>query len=62
MDMDEPRKLAPTAASLAKEDLEALSVFELEERLDLLKAEIARTGQMIASKQSSQDSAESVFR
>lgn len=62
MDMDEPRKREPTAASLAKEDLEALSVFELEERLDFLKAEIARTGQMIASKQSSQDSAESVFR
>lgn len=63
MDLDEPLKPEPTgAASLAKEDLEALSVFELEERIALLKAEIARTEKMIISKNSSQDSAEDVFR
>ena len=63
MDLDEPRKPEPTgAASLVKEELETLSLEELEERLDLLKAEITRSEQMIASKRSSHDSAEDVFR
>lgn len=63
MDIDEPLRPEPTgAASLAKEDLETLSVEELEERIALLEAEIARSKQMVASKQSSQSTAEDVFR
>ena len=63
MDLDEPLRPPPTGAvSLAKEDISAFSVSELEERIELLKAEIARSEQLIASKRSSQDAAEDVFR
>lgn len=62
MDLDEPKPEPTGAASLAKEDLEALSVFELEERIALLKTEITRAEVMIVAKQSSQNSAEDVFR
>lgn len=63
MDLDEPlRQPATGAASLAKEDLEDFSVSELEERIEILKAEIVRSEQLIVSKQASQNDAEGVFR
>lgn len=62
MDFDEPLR-PPTigAASLAKEDLEDFSISELEERIEILKAEIARSEQLIGSKKASQGDAENVF-
>jgi uncharacterized small protein (DUF1192 family) len=43
MDFDEPQNTGDSgAASLATESLDDLSVFELEERVSLLKAEIVR--------------------
>lgn len=43
-------------------DLTTLSVAELRERIDLLKAEIARLETSISSKMSSKAAAESVFK
>ena len=63
MDFDEPIHGKPTgAASLAKEILDDLSVFELEERLDILKSEISRTEKAIETKQSGQSEADKLFR
>ncbi len=42
MDDDLPRKISDAAHSLAGEDLDPLSQEELDERVELLKAEIAR--------------------
>ena len=51
MDFDEPMHGRPSgAASLAAEVLDDLSVYELEDRLDILKSEIARTEKAIENK------------
>ncbi len=42
MDDDLPRPKGDAAAALAKESLDPYSLAELEERIDLLEAEIAR--------------------
>ena len=62
MDLDEPVRPPTGAASLAIEDLAIFSISDLKERIELLKAEIMRTEQLIASKQMSQGAAEDVFR
>jgi uncharacterized small protein (DUF1192 family) len=63
MDFDEPLRLPTTvAASLQKEALDDFSIFELEARIEILRVEIARSEQLIASKQASQGDAESIFR
>lgn len=59
MDEDRPR---PKAEHVVGQDLSALSVHELAERIDLLKAEIARLEADRAAKQSSRSAAESVFK
>jgi uncharacterized small protein (DUF1192 family) len=62
MDFDEPQNTGDSgAASLATESLDDLSVFELEERVSLLKAEIVRTELAIERKQSGQSEAEKFF-
>ena len=60
MDEDRPRPKAPE--HLVGQDLSALSVHELAERVALLKAEIARLEADMAAKQSSRSAAESVFK
>lgn len=59
MDEDRPR---PKAEHVVGQDLSALSVHELAERIDLLKAEIVRLEADRAAKQSSRSAAESVFK
>ena len=62
MDDDEPlRRQTEAAAALAKESLEDLSVFELKERIDLLRTEIARAEQAIAVKETGQSEADKLF-
>jgi uncharacterized small protein (DUF1192 family) len=65
MDLDEflPRKgQADALAALATEDLDRLSVDELEERVAILTAEIARTTQKIQTSVNHKASAEALFR
>jgi len=63
MDFDEPLHGKPSgAASLPLEVLDELSVFELEERLEILHAEIGRTERAIGVKQSGQSEADKLFR
>jgi uncharacterized small protein (DUF1192 family) len=63
MDFDEPLHGKPSgAASLPLEILDDLSVFELEERLEILHAEIGRTENAIKAKQSGQSEADKLFR
>jgi uncharacterized small protein (DUF1192 family) len=66
MDSDdlEPRKSADGvgAGSLASENLDILSVDELEKRVGILEREIERTKAMIVSKQSSHSDAEKFFK
>jgi uncharacterized small protein (DUF1192 family) len=58
LDDDRPIKPKPHAVGM---DLAALSIDELEERVDLLKAEIARLEAEIAAKGSTRAAAESFF-
>ena len=63
MDFDEPMHGKPSGAtSLATEALEDLSIFELEERISILEAEIVRTKDAIKAKEAGQSAADSVFR
>jgi len=65
MDFDDaPRPARPgdLAAQLAKEDLDRLSVSELEDRIALLTAEIARTRAKQQSAVHHKASAEALFR
>ena len=63
MDDDEPihGRLSGTA-SLKVEILDDLSVFELEERLEILRGEIGRTEKAIKSRQAGQSEADKLFR
>ena len=47
---------------LAKEDLEVYGVVELEERIEALKAEIARTEARLDKKRSGRSAADSLFK
>lgn len=63
MDLDDlPRKQPTGAEALAREALDDLSVYELKERVALLKAEIERTEKAIGAKESGQSEAEKLFR
>jgi uncharacterized small protein (DUF1192 family) len=63
MDADEPIHGRPTgAATLPIEALDDLSVFELKERLDILRTEITRTEKVIEAKESGQSEADKLFR
>ena len=63
MDIEDlaPRPDKPLKA-LAKEELGTLSIDELGERIEALKAEIVRVEQALAQKKSSLNAADSVFR
>lgn len=58
----QPKRVPDRLQALAKEDISLLGVDELNERITLLDAEIARSRAMIASKQGSLNEAEAVFR
>lgn len=61
--MDDELKARPKPPEhVVGQDLSALSVHELQERIQLLRAEIARLEADMAAKQSSRSAAESVFR
>ena len=60
MEDDDRKPVKPGPA--AGEDLSNLSVEELEERVEVFEAEIARLKQVIASKQSSKTTADSFFK
>jgi uncharacterized small protein (DUF1192 family) len=49
-------------AQLAKEDLDPLSVDELQERIELLKAEIARVEQHMANAARHRSAADELFK
>ncbi len=63
MDVEDlaPKAAAPIKALLA-EDLSSLSLDELQERVELLRSEIARIEEMLNSKSQSREAAESVFK
>ena len=64
MDGDDflPRKAQDTAQLLGKEDLDPLSPFELDERIALLRAEIARCEARKQFAKSQRSSADALFR
>jgi uncharacterized small protein (DUF1192 family) len=60
MDLDDlPRKPAPVTVG---ENLDLLSVAELEHRIQALESEMARVKAAIASKQASKTAADAVFK
>lgn len=61
MDLEELQPKKPKGHEIGT-DLSKLSVGELKELIDTLKAEIARIEQMLAAKQSSKSAAEQVFK
>lgn len=63
MDIEDlaPRPDQPLKA-LAKEDLGGLSIDELNDRIQALKAEISRIEQVLANKKDSLNAADNVFR
>ncbi len=58
-DEEAPKKPATHAVG---EDLSRLSVGELQERIELLQAEIARIGTALAAKKASRDAAQTFFK
>jgi uncharacterized small protein (DUF1192 family) len=64
MDVDDnlPRKRDDLLAMLARQDLDPFSVTELEERIALLEAEIARTRAKMTTAVNHKASAEALFR
>lgn len=64
MDFDEnlPRRKNDLLADLAREDLDPLSVDELKERIEALKAEIERAEARISFSVSHKASADALFR
>ena len=61
MEDDFEKKIQPLD-QLIKEDLDQLSIEELEERINLLSIEVDRCSNKIRSKNSSKASAESLFK
>lgn len=64
MDMDEylPKKTGDILADLKRQDLDPLSVSELEARVEALQAEIARTKAKIGQAVGHKATAEALFR
>jgi uncharacterized small protein (DUF1192 family) len=64
MDADEnlPRRRDDPAAQLARQDIDSLSVDELEARIALLEAEIARAKAKIAGAVQHRASADALFK
>lgn len=65
MDLDDlmpRRKGDDTLAALAKQDLDPLSVDELEERIAALEAEIARTRAKLEGARSFRSAADALFK
>lgn len=64
MDIDDdlPRRRADALAALAREDLDLLSVAELDERVAVLKREIVRTEAKIDFARDHKASADALFR
>ena len=64
MDADDnlPRRRSDTVAQVAREDIDPLSVDELHERVEALRAEIARVEAKIATSTSHRSSADALFR
>ncbi|MFN3853143.1 MAG: DUF1192 domain-containing protein [Phreatobacter sp.] len=63
MPMDDDLKPRPKPpVHMVGQDLSALSVHELEERIQVLRDEIARLEADMAAKQSSRSAAESLFK
>jgi len=58
----QPKRVPDSLQMLTREDLSLLGVEELRERITLLNQEIARSDEMIASKQGSLNDAEAIFR
>jgi len=58
----QPKRVPDSLKVLAAEDISLLGVEELRERITLLNQEIARSDEMIASKQGSLSDAEAIFR
>jgi len=61
MTFDDPTREKPSGVSIG-EELYDLSVAELTQRLDLLRAEIVRVEAEIVNKKSTKDSANAVFK
>ncbi|MBC7522590.1 MAG: DUF1192 domain-containing protein [Sandarakinorhabdus sp.] len=59
---DLPRRKADLLADLAREDLDKLSIAELDDRIDALTAEIARTRAKREGAASFRAAADSLFR
>jgi uncharacterized small protein (DUF1192 family) len=64
MDLDElfPSKPDDPLVALGKQDLDPLSIDELKERVELLKAEIARVGAHIEHVENHRSAAEELFK
>jgi uncharacterized small protein (DUF1192 family) len=63
MDIEEKSMHSPTALlEMHKEDLSDASIYELEERITILNAEVVRVKLLISNKKDSQKSAESFFK
>ena len=63
MDIDDPTEPPDlTLGKIGKQDLYALSIGDLEERIASLRAEIARCEQAIKDRGSSKAAAESIFK
>lgn len=62
MDEDESVRRSPALKDLIREDLERYSREELQERISLLEAEIARIRKVLAGKSSLAGAADALFR
>jgi uncharacterized small protein (DUF1192 family) len=62
LDENEPRPaVGANLKALIREDLDPYSVDDLNERIELLKAEIERCGRAISGKQDKKSAAEALF-
>ena len=62
MDIDDLDPIKKAGRSFAQEDLSTFSVGELQERIEALKAEIARCEALIDSKQGTRAAADGLFK
>ena len=62
MDLDDLPKADDPLSQLEREELDSLSLEELDERVSRLEAEIVRAGTMRKNKEASRAAAESIFK